>query len=166
MFGKLPLSTLARWPHPPADPGIHYTCHISTVYSHTTLAKSFITACCCCFFTCRSRGVFGKPCVREVVFVYSCSVASPTCGAARWPHLPAVLRGWRPHPPADPGIQHTCHISTVYSHTTLAKNLITACFFFFTCRSRGVFGKFPLFTPARWPAASPTCGPRYSHLPH
>ena len=182
------------WPHPPADPGIHYTCHISTVYSHTTLAKSLITACCVVFFTCRSRGVFGKlslstparwpltclrccavgglthlrtqvfttlatlapfihtprllslitacfcffylpqsRCVREVSFVYSCSVAGGLTHLRTQVFTLATLA-----PFIHTTLAKSCHITTVYSHTTLAKSLITACFFFFTCRSRVV----------------------------
>ena len=52
------------------------------------------------FFTCRSRGVFGKPCVREVVaFVYCCSVASPACGAVRSAASPTCGLRYSPHLP-------------------------------------------------------------------
>ena len=231
-------------------PFIHTTlakcCHISTVYSHTTLAKSLITAC-CFFYLPQSR------CVREALCSGSClcllvlggltclrccavgglthlrtQVFTTLATLATFVHTPHLLKVSLPpvffYLPqsrcsvsclcllllggltrlrccAVGGLTHlrtqvfttlatlapfihttlakSCHISTVYSHTTLAKSLITACFFvfFYLPQSRCVreacvrvylllLGGLTCLRCCTL-VASPTCGCRYSpHLPH
>ena len=163
VFGELlPLSTAARWPHPPAvlcgrrphppaDSGIHHTCHISTVYSHTTLAKSLFTICCyCVLFTCRSRGVFGKPCVREVVAFCLLLLGGLTrlrcCAVGGLTHLRTQV--FTTLATLAPFI-HTPRLLKVSLPSVVVVFLLAAVA---VCSGSPVFGKLlPLSTAARWP---------------